>query len=251
MSTWTAPGYRDLLPLGQADSGRTMLASHVATGSPVAIRYLANDLCQDEEYLSQYRAAARVLCELESPNMAELYEYVEGGDGVATVREYVTGCSLRELLATSRTIRPELALTVLKGGLRGLAAAHERGITHRRVTPANLLIDRDGGTKLADFGFCSTHCSPADDVRAAFATFLQCLTGSPVSVASATIDPVAAGGMPKRLQPLTRVAESGDGAALLTELDAVAGAAYGADWEAKSRRRLAQQAHRLSRRGRG
>ncbi len=123
MRSWTVPGYTDVRELGRSGRGRTVLATHAATGTPVSIRYLADDLRGHERYLAGYRAGARVLAAVESPYIATMYEYVESDDGVATVREYVDGGSVRQLMATSG-LHPEAALSVLNAGLQGLAAAH-------------------------------------------------------------------------------------------------------------------------------
>jgi serine/threonine protein kinase len=241
VNTWTVPGYTDIRELGQSGSSRTMLGSHVATGVRVTIRYLPDDLRQDAAYLNRYRAEARLLCDVESPNVAELYEYVEASDGVAAVREYVAGASLRALLVSSSSLHPEAALTVLKGGLLGLAAAHARGATHGRFTPENVLIASNGHTKLADFGAAAVRCSPAEDVSAALATFLLCLTGSPAVAGTASAVP--RGKVPKRLRALESPTFTGS-AELQAELESVAGAAYGDSWETQGRRRLAQRVNR-------
>ena len=167
------PGWRG----GAQRRGRTVLANHNATGVAVAVKYVADELRDDDEYLARFRADARRLTELESPNVAELYEYVESGEGVATVREYVDGASVRDLLAAG-PLRPEAALSVLKGGLLGLAAIHANGAAHGGYKPENLLLDRDGNTKLADPAVTPTTGDAAGDVVAAVATLRECLAGS-------------------------------------------------------------------------
>jgi serine/threonine-protein kinase len=77
-----------------------------------------------------YRADARVLSNLESPLVAQMYEYVESDVAVATVREYVEGDSVRHVMPPGG-LRPEAALTVLKRGLLALVATHTLGVTHR------------------------------------------------------------------------------------------------------------------------
>jgi serine/threonine-protein kinase len=207
------------------------MANHVASGVTVAVKYVGDDLRRDDEYLARFRSDARRLAELESPNVAELYEYVESADGVATVREYVAGASVRELLAAG-PLRPEAALSVLKGGLLGLAAIHDNGATHGGYKPENLLLDADGNTKLADSGATPDTGTAADDVVAAMATLRECLAGS----------------VPKRLLGLVSTATGGE--TLLQDLDTAARKAYGDSWESRGRRRLADQTERVVRRRR-
>ena len=243
MGDWAVPGYTDVRELGHHDAARTVLAIHSATGLPVAIRYLADTLCQDADYLAGYREDARLVAGVESPNIAEMYEYVESGHGVATVREFVGGASLRKVLPASG-LGPAAALSVLKAGLLGLAAAHERGVTHRSYKPDNMLIDAAGRAKLSDFAMAgdrSTGSTGAEDVRAAFATFTRCLAGSGARSAE----------LPKKMRGLTGPGTDGDAPALLTALDTAGRASAGTDWEAKGRKLLATLVNRSHRRGGG
>ena len=267
MYTWTVPGYTDVRELGRTGSGRTVLATHVATGAAVTIRYLADDLRRHEGYLAGYRAGARVVADIESPHIAEMYEYVESDDGVATVREYVDGGSVRQLMAQSG-LHPAAALDILNAGLRGLAAAHAAGATHGGYKPENLLVQRDGTTKLADFTVVASAVTASgppehaaaedvvtddvgvdvmkDDVSAALNTFLECVLGS--RAAAGRIDRRALDRVPKRLRALVGAAAAGDGPVVAADLDASARAVYGDDWQASARSRLAEQANRLRRR---
>jgi len=232
---WTVPGYAHVRELGRNGGSRTVLATHSATGLQVAIRYFGED--RDEAALADRRESARQVVAVESPNIAGLYEYVESHDGAATVREYVDGASLREV-TTASGVGLAAALSVLKAGLLALVAAHARGVTHRGYKPENVLVDAAGWAKLADFAIVEAGSTPAEDVSAAFATFVDCVTGS------------QPGKLPRKLQRLAERAADGDASVLLAELDGTARAAAGTDWEAKGRKDLAQRVDR-SRRRRG
>jgi len=229
------PGYAHVRELGRNGGSRTVLATHSATGLQVAIRYFGED--RDEAALADRRESARQVVAVESPNIAGLYEYVESHDGAATVREYVDGASLREV-TTASGVGLAAALSVLKAGLLALVAAHARGVTHRGYKPENVLVDAAGWAKLADFAIVEAGSTPAEDVSAAFATFVDCVTGS------------QPGKLPRKLQRLAERAADGDASVLLAELDGTARAAAGTDWEAKGRKDLAQRVDR-SRRRRG
>jgi len=232
---WTVPGYAHVRELGRNGGSRTVLATHSATGLQVAIRYFGED--RDEAALADCRESARQVVAVESPNIAGLYEYVESHDGAATVREYVDGASLREV-TTASGVGLAAALSVLKAGLLALVAAHARGVTHRGYKPENVLVDAAGWAKLADFAIVEAGSTAAEDVSAAFATFVDCVTGS------------QPGKLPRKLQRLAERAADGDASVLLAELDGTARAAAGTDWEAKGRKDLAQRVDR-SRRRRG
>ncbi|WP_328770049.1 serine/threonine-protein kinase [Streptomyces sp. NBC_00286] len=276
MNTWGVPGYTESLELGSGASGRVVLAVHEETGVPVAVKYLSESLRTRPDFVRDFRAEARLLGGLESPYVTGLYEYVESPDGAAIVMELVDGVSLRTLLTRESPLDPEAALVVLKGSLLGLADAHRIGVVHRDYKPANVLVVPDGSSKLVDFGIAvdagtsvgaagtpaymapeqwtGAPASPAADVYAATATFFECLTGhKPYSgdnlaeLALQHVDaPVPAEEAPEAVRELVRRGLAKDprqrpthAEEFVTELEAVAGAAYGPDWEERGRGRLA------------
>ncbi|WP_081952336.1 serine/threonine protein kinase [Kitasatospora phosalacinea] len=269
---WELPDYAHERELGAGASGRVVLAHHRATGTPVAIKYLLGDHPDQ----AAFRVEAELLAALDSPHVTRLHEYAEGPRGAAIVMELVEGISLRDLLRAEGGTGPEAALVVLKGSLLGLAAAHRAGVVHRDYKPGNVLVTVDGESKLVDFGiavrtgaggtvagtpaymapeqWAGHPASPATDVYAATATFFECLTGAKpyagttlmelaVQHTEAEIPDTRA---PEALRPLIRAGlaktpeQRPPGAeALVGELEAAAGAAYGADWEERGRKRLA------------
>ncbi|WP_329286577.1 serine/threonine-protein kinase [Streptomyces sp. NBC_00691] len=276
MGAWMVPGYAEARELGAGGSGRVVLATHEETGMPVAVKYLSERFRSDEAFVRGFRSEARLLGALDSPYVVGFYEYVEAPRGAAIVMELVDGVALRALIAREGSTGPEAALVVLKGSLLGLAAAHRAGVVHRDYKPENVLVATDGSSKLVDFGIAAGRgatpgvagtpaymapeqwngapASPAADVYAATATFFECLTGRKpftgdnfAELALQHLDaPVPEGQAPEPLRPLIRrgLAKSPherpeNAAAFVTELEAVAAAAYGPDWEERGRGRLA------------
>lgn len=276
MNAWTVPGYTETRELGSGGSGRVVLAVHDATGVPVAVKYLAERLRRDTAFVRAFRSEARLLSGLDTPHVVRLYEYVECPDGAAIVMELVDGVPLRALLAREGATGAAPALVVLKGSLLGLAAAHRAGVVHRDYKPENVLVAPDGSSKLVDFGIAAGRgttpgvagtpsymapeqwsgepASPAGDVYAATATFFECVTGrKPYSgenfaelALRHTSAPVPVEEVPEELRPLIRrgMAKSPEerpetAEAFVAELEAVACAALGSDWEERGRGELA------------
>ncbi|WP_436759022.1 protein kinase domain-containing protein [Streptosporangium sp. V21-05] len=273
---WTPPGYTELRELGAGGGGRVVLARHDESGTQVAIKYLAGWLRDDQAFLARFREEARLLVELADENVTRLYEYVEVPGGAAIVMEAVNGVSLRALLREHGSTGPEAALTVLKGSLSGLATAHRTGLVHRDYKPENVLVETTGTSKLVDFGiavrageggraagtppymapeqWAGAPASPSSDVYAATAVFFECLAGHrpypsgerlvlmhqhmtapiPVDEVPEPVRPLVAKGMAKR--PADRPATAAE---FLAELESVAVAGYGEEWEERGRAGLA------------
>lgn len=99
---------------------------------------------------------ARALARLDHPNVVTIHHVVDGGEGTYPwlVMELVTGGSLADRLERGPMTPPEAA-RIGRGVLAALRAAHDAGIEHRDVKPANVLIRPDGRPVLTDFGIAA------------------------------------------------------------------------------------------------
>jgi len=275
---WTVPGYTQERELGRGASGKVVQAVNDASGQQVAIKYLSPNLIRDPAFMWGFRSEAQMLRELGVPQVVQVYDYVEQPDaGAAIIMELVNGVSLHEMIERRGPTTPEAALAVLKGSLLGLAAAHTLGIVHRDYKPENVLVDTTGNSKLADFGVAvrwgkaapaagtplymapeqwhGAPASPATDVYAATAVFFECLTGKtpfsgkllqlqeqhvtapvPLDRVDSPLQGLIARGMAKN--PAGRPQSA---IAFVSELEAMAAATYGPDWEERGRSHLAER----------
>jgi len=275
---WQVPGFTEVRELGRGAGGMVVQATD-GSGTAVAIKYLSADLMADEAFRVAFRAEARLLAEIGTPHIARLFEYVESPRGAAIVMELVPGASLRSTLVEHGPTEPESALSVLKGSLLGLDAAHRAGVVHRDYKPENVLITAEGDSKLVDFGVAARAggagdgagtpaymppeqwaggvASPQGDIYAATATFIECLTGRPPYLASdlGTLRdlhehaPIPEDSLPEPVRDLARrglakdpSARPSDAATFLVELEHAAVAGYGEDWEERGRDGLARRA---------
>ena len=104
---------------------------------------------------------ARALAKLSHPNVVSVFDVGTDDDRVFIAMELVVGPTLREWLAAGPTLDELLAVFAAAG--RGLAAAHDRGFTHRDFKPDNVLVSEDGRVVVTDFGLARHRSSSQSD----------------------------------------------------------------------------------------
>jgi hypothetical protein len=146
--------YREISPLGSGGMAAVVLAQDMTLGRLVALKRVHE--LGDGRGRSRVRREALVGASLSHPNLVSVYDVVEGEDGEQViVMEYVEGETLRDALGRGSGLAVAEALWVIGGVGAGLDAIHRRGIVHRDVKPANILLGSSGAVKLADLGIAS------------------------------------------------------------------------------------------------
>ena len=131
-----------------------VLAEDMTLGRLVALKRV--HALGDGRGRSRVRREALVGASVSHPNLVSVYDVVVGEDGEQViVMEYVEGETLRDALGRGSGFAVAEALRVIGGVGAGLDAIHRRGIVHRDVKPANILLGSSGAVKLADLGIAS------------------------------------------------------------------------------------------------
>src|SRR5262245_19884294 len=100
----------------------------------------------------RFEREAQTVAGLSHPNISRVFDFGEVDDRRFIVFEFLPGGSLEERLQPGRPLADDATMRVAADIAAALAYAHEHGVLHRDVKPANILFDEDGNAKLADFG---------------------------------------------------------------------------------------------------
>ena len=143
--------YRITAQLGRGGMASVYRALDPALDRHVALKVLPTEFLHDPALADRFRQEARVAAKLEHPHIVPIHAYgIEGGRPWMAMR-LVTGGSLAERVRRS-PLSPGETASILRDVAAALDYAHARGVVHRDVKPANVLLDEAGRAYLADFG---------------------------------------------------------------------------------------------------
>jgi hypothetical protein len=156
--------------IGRALSGRYRIESLLGQGGmsavykgtdpnlrrTVAIKLIHGHLSEDPQFVSRFEEEAAAVAQLKHPNIIQVYDFANDEDTYYMVLEFIPGktlqARLRKLNQDDRHMPVEDVRRVVAGVCDALEYAHERGMIHRDVKPANVMITPDGQPVLMDFG---------------------------------------------------------------------------------------------------
>jgi serine/threonine protein kinase len=144
--------YRILARLGEGGMGVVFRATRDGDGATVALKVLREELTHDTAYRRRLAREARAAAEVDHPNLARVLEAGEADGRAYLAVHYVEGRSLAERLTAEGPLPPADLLRLAAEVGAGLDVLHGRGLVHRDVKPANILLAADGTAVLADFG---------------------------------------------------------------------------------------------------
>ena len=144
--------YRLERKLGAGGMADVWLAEDQELGRRVAVKILHERYASDEQFVERFRREATHAAGLSHPNIVSVYDRGEADGSYFIVMEYVEGRTLKELIVTRGHCPVPIAISYTRQVLAALRYAHRNGIIHRDIKPHNVIVDREGRVKVADFG---------------------------------------------------------------------------------------------------
>ncbi len=139
--------------IGKGGAGVVYRALHTKLKTPVAVKFLRPEvLAGDPDALGRFTHEAQLLAQLIHPNVVRVLDYEDEPTRPYVVMEYVDGLSAADLLKQCGRVAPERATGITLDVIDGLDAARKIGVVHRDVKPGNVLLPREGPSKLVDLG---------------------------------------------------------------------------------------------------
>ena len=145
--------YEIVKPLGRGAMGMVYLAHDTVLERDVALKVMAAQIADDQVVQERFAREAKAVAKMTHPNVVMVFDlgyHVDGSPFIAM--ELLKGQDLQKTIRNQPAFSLERKISVILQVLAGLAHAHQAGIVHRDVKPANIFINQDGSVKIMDFG---------------------------------------------------------------------------------------------------
>ena len=158
-------GYRIEQQIGQGGMGIVYRVTNVALGRVYALKVLAPELADDEQFRRRFQREMRIAASIDHPNVVGIHYAGEQDGFLFLAMDYVHGEDLRQLILRDGAVDPSRAVGILTQVGFALDAAHAKGLVHRDIKPGNMLLTiRDGEERayLTDFGLAKRSSTLAE-----------------------------------------------------------------------------------------
>ena len=152
--------YKILEKLGEGGMGIVYLAEDSKLKRKVAIKFLPPHIAGNGNEKRRFEIEAQAAAALNHPNIATIYAIEHANHDVFMVMEYIPGQTLQDKITADYPLSAADSIGIATQVASGLQAAHEKGIVHRDIKSANIMITEKGQVKIMDFGLAKLKDAP-------------------------------------------------------------------------------------------
>jgi len=152
--------YKILAKIGEGGMGVVYKAEDTRLERVVAIKFLPREVAAHDDMKKRFMIEARAAAALNHPNIATIHQIEEVDGEFFIVMEYVEGWEIKESVKKKGSIPVEDAITYAIQIAEGLKAAHKKGIVHRDIKSANVMLTENSRIKIMDFGLAKISGNP-------------------------------------------------------------------------------------------
>ncbi|MCL4253590.1 MAG: protein kinase, partial [Anaerolineae bacterium] len=169
----TIRGYLIGERIGSGGYGEVYRATQQSVGREVAIKVILPQYADNPEFVANFEREAKLVGQLEHPNIVPLIDYWKDEHGAFLVMRYIRGGSLRAMLTKQGGLPLMRTVRIMEQVAEALQIAHDAHVVHRDLKPDNILIDERGNAYLTDFGIAKqlneNTDSATDNIKGTFA----------------------------------------------------------------------------------
>ncbi len=177
--------YQIIDKIGEGGMGTVYKAEDTTLHRLVALKTLSGHLTEDEEAQERFIREAQAASALNHPNITTVHEFIEDDDTRLICMEYVEGKTIRDMVE-SGIVSVRKAIDIITQAAEALEAAHNKGILHRDVKSANIMVNMEGRVKVMDFGLA--HLETRSQLTRTGTTMGTLSYSSPEQISGRTVD---------------------------------------------------------------
>ena len=152
--------YQIIEKLGKGGMGRVYKVLDQEIGEEIALKLLKPEIAEDGNTIDRFRNELKIARKVTHKNVCRMHDIGREEENFFITMEYVTGEDLNSLIKKKEKLTEKEAISIAKQVCEGLMEAHRLGVVHRDLKPQNIMIDKEGNTKIMDFGIARSIEAP-------------------------------------------------------------------------------------------